>query len=109
MSERLIEDELAYFLCRLFGREQSESECQQFFIEFLVTFFEDDGGQTDVSGEDSYRMQLSPFNGVYSEYFRDKVVPILKTKGKDHREINFTSHLTEMVNMKHLYKIFERC
>lgn len=48
-------------------------------------------------------------NDLYSDYFRDKVIPVLKTKGKDYKNIDFTDYLTEMVNMKHVYKIFERC
>lgn len=53
--------------------------------------------------------ELSPMNDRYSDFFRDKVIPILKTKGKDYATINFTDFISEMVDMKNLYKIFERC
>lgn len=45
-------------------------------------------------------------NDIYSEFFRDKVIPVLKTKGRDYRDIEFEKHLTEMVNLQHIYKIF---
>lgn len=40
---------------------------------------------------------------------RDKVIPLLKTKGKDYKEINFESYLTPMLNINDIYKVFERC
>lgn len=36
------------------------------------------------------KVELSPMNDSYSDYFRDKLLPVLKTKGRDYREINFT-------------------
>lgn len=48
-------------------------------------------------------------NDKYSEYFRDKVIPLLKTRAKDYRDINYGNFLTEMMNLKDVYKIFERC
>lgn len=48
-------------------------------------------------------------NDRYSDFFRDKVMPVLKTKGKDYNDINFSEYLGELVNIKQIYKIFERC
>ena len=48
-------------------------------------------------------------NDRYSDFFRDKVIPVLKTKGKDYSIINFSDYLSELVNIKQIYKIFERC
>ena len=45
-------------------------------------------------------------NDKYSEFIRDKVIPLLKTKGKDYKLINFSDYLTEMMNLKDVYKIF---
>jgi hypothetical protein len=75
----------------------------------LISLFEDEGVHDGQVKEDRGRLELSPMNDLYSEYFRDKVLPVLKTRGRDYREINFTTYLTEMVNMRHIYKIFERC
>ena len=29
--------------------------------------------------------ELSPMNDKYSEFIRDKIIPLLKTKGKDYK------------------------
>ena len=41
MADRLDQDELAYFLCRLLGREPSNEQCEGYFVEFLTSFFEE--------------------------------------------------------------------
>lgn len=33
-------------------------------------------------------------NDKYSQFFRDKVIPLLKTKGKDWKEITYGEYLT---------------
>lgn len=48
-------------------------------------------------------------NDKYSDFLRDKVIPLLKTKGKDYKQIDYGDYLTEMLNIKDIYKIFERC
>jgi len=50
MSDRLIQDELAYLLCKLFNKEPSPAECDSYFVNFLITLFEnnnDDGADKD--------------------------------------------------------------
>jgi hypothetical protein len=42
-------------------------------------------GSDDVKMEEGGRGELSPMNDKYSEFIRDKVIPLLKTKGKDYR------------------------
>ena len=110
MADRLIADELAYFLCRLFNKEPSNGECDCYFIEFLISMFETDNNtKSESDGKDSKQYQLNPLNDLYSDFFRDKVIPVLKTKGKDYEDINFTEHLSQMVSLKDVYHIFERC
>ena len=85
MANRLNTDELAYLLVRLFNKDPSSSQRDAFFVDFLISLFEDDreaqnsGDRKD--GESRY--ELSPFNTLYSNFFRDKVMPLLKTKSRD--------------------------
>lgn len=112
MADCLIPDELAYFLCRMFGREPKEAERESYFIELLISLFQEDAGRGEEQvkmEEESWRRELSPMNDRYSDFFRDKVIPVLKTKGKDYSDVNFSDYLSEMVNIKQIYKIFERC
>ena len=61
-------------------------------MDFLISLFEGnvDGCSHGGREEERDRAELSPMNDSYSDYFRDKVLPVLKTKGRDYREINFT-------------------
>lgn len=109
MADCMIDEELAYFLCRLFSKAPTEEEREGYFVDYLVSLFQEREGGEEVKLEEEARGELSPMNDKYSEYFRDKVIPLLKTRAKDYREINYGSYLTEMMNLKDVYKIFERC
>jgi hypothetical protein len=62
MADSLNVDELAYFLCRLFAKEPTSTQREDFFIEFLTTFFQESDGDVGEGG----RMDLSPLNDLYS-------------------------------------------
>lgn len=110
MADCMIDEELAYFLCRLFNKAPTEEERERYFVEYLVSLFQEREGSEEVKVEEEcVRGELSPMNDKYSEYFRDKVIPLLKTKAKDYRDISYGNFLTEMMNLKDVYKIFERC
>lgn len=110
MADCMIDEELAYFLCRLFNKAPTEEEREGYFVDYLVSLFQEREGSEEVKmEEESARGELSPMNDKYSEYFRDKVIPLLKTKAKDYKDITYGHFLTEMMNLKDVYKIFERC
>lgn len=45
MADCLIADELAYFLCRMFAKEPSQVERESYFIEFLISLFQEDSSR----------------------------------------------------------------
>ena len=99
MGECMQPDEIAYFLCRLFKGEPSLALREEYFVELLVSLFREEEG----------REELSPMNDKYSEFLRDRVLPLLKTKCRHFTSLVLTNYFTKMLDLKDVYKIFERC
>lgn len=57
MSDRLIQDELAYLLCKLFNKEPSPAQCDSYFVNFLITLFENNNDD----GADKYQKNNTQF------------------------------------------------
>ena len=56
------------------------------------------------------REDLTPFNDQISAFFSNRIIPVLKTLPASYGKTpEFSSHMKQMLDLKDVYKIFERC
>ena len=52
---------------------------------------------------------MGPFNDKFSQYLENIIIPSLKTSAYREEEVDNSVYIREMLDLKDIYKIFERC
>ena len=97
-----MENPLAYLICRVYYANvvsgMDEAKKTKMMMDLFVAEF-------SASRED-----LTPFNDQISAFFSNRIIPVLKTLPASYGKTpEFSSHMKQMLDLKDVYKIFERC